>query len=114
MTDTYDAEKAEEALASIASTKAVHPPGLPEPLRFNPKTDVVFSYGPPLPGHANGMVIQAMDIAGQVVLQETFYSIGGGFVLTAAEQEAVASGEHVAGGIPASSYPFPFMTANQV
>lgn len=45
----------------------------------------MFDYRPNLPGHANGMVLMATDAQGDVVLQETYYSIGGGFVLTAAE-----------------------------
>jgi len=102
-------------LSEISSTKTVRPPGLPGlSFGFDPKADVVFNYGPPLPGHANGMVLHALDATGHVVLEETFYSIGGGFVLTAAEQEAVVSGESAAGGKPDLSYPFPFVTASQV
>jgi L-serine dehydratase len=41
----------------------VTPPGLPR-LRFDPETDLVFDYGPPLPGHANGLVLRAYDEAG--------------------------------------------------
>ena len=82
--DTYDAAKAEAALARIAETHLVEAPGLP-PLQFDPKADLTFDYGPALPGHANGMILKATDGEGDVILQETYYSIGGGFVLTAAE-----------------------------
>jgi L-serine dehydratase len=41
----------------------VTPPGLP-PLKFAPDTDLDFDYGPPLPGHANGMILRAFDTAG--------------------------------------------------
>jgi L-serine dehydratase len=54
-------------------------------LAFDPGRDLVFDYGPALPGHANGMILKATDAQGDVILQETYYSIGGGFVLTAAE-----------------------------
>ncbi len=81
---TYNAEAAETVLAQIASTGEITPPDLPS-LKFNKKEDLVFDYGPNLPGHANGMVVMATDAQGDVVLQETYYSIGGGFVLTAAE-----------------------------
>ena len=63
------------------------PPGLP-PLAFDPARDLIFDYGPALPGHANGMILKATDAQGDVILQETYYSIGGGFVLTDAEQAA--------------------------
>ena len=81
---TYNAEAAETVLAQIASTGEITPPDLPS-LKFNKKEDLVFDYGPNLPGHANGMVVMATDAQGDVVLQETYYSIGGVFVLTAAE-----------------------------
>ncbi|WP_343081281.1 L-serine ammonia-lyase [Ostreiculturibacter nitratireducens] len=86
--DSYDAEKAEATLKSIAETGMVTPPGLPA-LRFNPESDLVFDFGPSLPGHANGMILMATDAQGDVILQETYYSIGGGFVLTEAEHAAV-------------------------
>ncbi|MEO8241137.1 MAG: L-serine ammonia-lyase [bacterium] len=84
---TYDAARAEATLATIAQTHQVSPPGLPD-LSFDPKRDLTFDYGPALPGHANGMVLKATDAQGDVTLQETYYSIGGGFVLTEGELAA--------------------------
>ncbi|MGB0425783.1 MAG: serine dehydratase beta chain, partial [Paracoccaceae bacterium] len=82
--DTYDVEKADAALAAINETGTITPPGLPT-LKFYPKDDLVFNYGPALEGHANGMILMATDAQGDVILQRTYYSIGGGFVLTAEE-----------------------------
>ncbi len=82
--DAYDAERAEEALAAIHERGQVEAPGLGL-LRFAPKTDLIFDYGPPLPGHANGLRLMATDAQGDVIAQETYYSIGGGFVVTDAE-----------------------------
>ncbi|SDW30140.1 L-serine ammonia-lyase [Roseicitreum antarcticum] len=99
--ESYEAEAAETALAAVQDTGQVTPAGL-SPLRFDPVRDLVFDYGPALPGHANGMVLQARDAQGDVVLQETYYSIGGGFVLTDAElaqRDAPPTG-------PAVPYPF--------
>ncbi len=101
---TYDNDKAEAALAQIAATKAVEPPGLGA-LRFDPKADLVFDFGPSLPGHANGMILRALDAEGDVILEETYYSIGGGFVLTAAE---LAAGAKASSG---PQVPYPFETA---
>ena len=101
--DSYDAEKAEAALAAIRETRVITPPGLPE-LTFDPARDLVFDYGPALPGHANGMVVKATDAQGDVILEETYYSIGGGFVLTAGEMEAAGGARsRVRGDVP---YPF--------
>jgi L-serine dehydratase len=105
----YDAARAEAALVTIHTQKAVQPPGLPV-LAFDPDRDLVFDYGPALPGHANGMILRATDAQGDVILQETYYSIGGGFVLTDAELAE-------AGGARAKAradVPYPFETADEM
>ena len=106
---TYDAAKAETVLEAINATHKITPPGLGE-MAFDPKKDLVFDYGPALSGHANGMILKATDAQGDVILQETYYSIGGGFVLTAAEQAE-------AGGSKAKAradVPYPFETAAEM
>ena len=103
----YDAEKAEAVLAQITRTGEIHVEGLP-PLRFDPKTDLVFDYDHALPGHANGMMLMATDAEGDVTLRETYYSIGGGFVMTEAE---LAAGKDTDEGAPV---PFPFKSAAEM
>ncbi|MDX1785429.1 MAG: L-serine ammonia-lyase [Roseovarius sp.] len=105
--ETYDHEKAEATLEEIRATHTVSPPGLPV-LAFNPKEDLVFDFGPNLPGHANGMILRATDSQGDVILQETYYSIGGGFVMTEAE---LAAGRNTDEGDPV---PYPFKTAAEM
>jgi L-serine dehydratase len=102
--DTYDAEAAEVTLEQIRETHTVTPPGLPE-LAFHPKDDLIFDFGPNLPGHANGMILMATDAQGDVILQETYYSIGGGFVMTEGE---LAAGRNTDEGDPV---PYPFKSA---
>ncbi|HGG06590.1 MAG TPA: L-serine ammonia-lyase [Aliiroseovarius sp.] len=104
--ETYDATQANAALARISAEHRVHPDGLP-PMAFAPERDLVFNYDTPLPGHANGMVLMATDRQGDVVLQETYYSIGGGFVVTQAEQAA----EKLLDRRDAASHPYPFDNA---
>jgi L-serine dehydratase len=82
--DTLDPDEAERLETDVRARKRLRPPGLPE-LDFDPDADLIFDYGPPLPGHPNGMVLKAFDRAGALCLEETYYSIGGGFVATAAE-----------------------------
>ncbi len=55
-------------------------------LWFNYEKDLIFSKEF-LPLHENGMQIKAFNVKGETVDEETYYSIGGGFVLTAAELE---------------------------
>ena len=69
--DSYDHDKAEAALAGIRQTHSLHPAGLPA-LRFDPREDLKFDFGPGLPGHANGMILMATDAQGDVILQETY------------------------------------------
>ncbi len=99
--ETYEAEKAEAELARIKQENNVRPDGLPE-MQFHPKDDVIFDFGPALPGHANGLICQGLDGQGDVITQVTYYSIGGGFVLTADE---LAAGQDSETG-PAVPYPF--------
>jgi L-serine dehydratase len=101
-----DLDRAERELAELGGTRMLQPKNLP-PLAFDPYGDVGFDYGPPLPGHANGLVFEALDAQGNVLIAETYYSIGGGFVVTAAERQApalAASGD----GAPT---PYPFGSA---
>jgi L-serine dehydratase len=105
--ESFDAARAEAVLGRIAATGRVAPPGLPE-VAFDPARDLVFDYGPPLPGHANGLVLSAWDAGGHLHLEETYYSVGGGFVLTARElgrPPAAAAGPPV---------PYPFRTAAEM
>ena len=106
---TYDAEQAETALTAITASHSITPPGLP-PLTFDPKRDLTFDYGPALPGHANGMILKATDAQGDVILQQTYYSIGGGFVLTA-EEMADATGKKARAR---ADVPYPFETAQEM
>jgi L-serine dehydratase len=102
--ETYDAAEADAALDRIRRERCTTPEGLPE-MRLDPETDVIFDYGPALPGHSNGMILQATDAQGDVIFSETYYSIGGGFVVTAAE---FGRPDPAAASTPV---PFPFESA---
>ncbi|CAN5794412.1 hypothetical protein BH23PSE1_BH23PSE1_16210 [soil metagenome] len=98
--DTFDAPAAEAALEALAAAKTLRPRDLP-PLAFDPATSIAFDFGPPLPRHTNGLVFEALDARGALHLAATYYSIGGGFVLTERELDRPAA----AGG-PGVPYPF--------
>lgn len=105
--DSYDHTKAEATLAEIRDTHSVKPEGLPV-LHFDPTADLKFDFGPALPGHANGMILMATDAQGDVIYQETYYSIGGGFVVTEGE---LASGKATDEGAPV---PYPFKSGAEM
>ncbi|MGE4610435.1 MAG: L-serine ammonia-lyase [Paracoccaceae bacterium] len=102
---TFEANQAEVTEAAIKSTHKISPPDLGE-LDFNFEKDIVFDYGPPLEGHPNGLILSAYDTSGNLYLRETYFSVGGGFILTAKEMvESDGSPEEPAG------VPFPFRNA---
>ncbi|WP_019954133.1 L-serine ammonia-lyase [Yoonia vestfoldensis] len=105
--DDYDATRAEAELARIKAEHTIAPEGLGV-LRFDPSADLLFDYGPALPGHANGLILSGTDAQGDVITQVTYYSIGGGFVLTADE---LAAGRDTDAG---PAVPYPFRTAAEM
>lgn len=106
---TYDRARAEAALERIAADKCIDAQGLGL-LSFDPARDLIFDYGPALPGHANGMILSALDAQGDVIFTETYYSIGGGFVLTAREAAEAKAAKSSA----RAQVPYPFETADEM
>ena len=107
--ETLDADEAGKILAEVGKTRRVRPPGLPA-CDFDPSADIIFDYGPPLPGHANGLVIKAFDGDGLELRKTTYYSIGGGFVLDADE---LAAGATLCTA-PEVPKPYPFKSAQEM
>ena len=105
--ESYDNEKAEAVMAAMNDTHTLIPDDLP-PLRFDPKTDLIFDYDTQLTGHANGMILMATDAQGDTILSQVFYSIGGGFVMT---EEELAAGKTTDEG---DSVPYPFKSAAEM
>ena len=97
-----DPESIDTVLARMAAQKKAGS------FDFDPAADVIFDFGPALKGHANGMVFRLHTSDGLLAKEETYYSIGGGFVQTAAEREASLTNPNEK---PALSVPFPFADA---
>ena len=49
---------------------------------WDEKEDLLFYRNQALPFHANGMKLSAFDAAGALLCERTYYSVGGGFVIT--------------------------------
>ncbi len=105
--DNFDPDAAKMAEERITTHKIVKPEGHPE-YTFDPATDLIFDYGTILTGHANGMKLWAKDEHGAILVEQIYYSIGGGFVATAEEIEQVEAEQ---GAIP-DEVPFPFKNAD--
>ena len=102
---SYDREVADEALAELATSETIR---LPNGRRVNLSPNAVtVEKGKRLPAHPNGMTF-VLSAGGDDVLSESYYSIGGGIVLTA--------DEHAAGPTKPSDteVPYPFDNAAQM
>src|SRR5690606_6918849 len=55
--------------------------------------DVVFTPRTRLPGHSNAMTLRALDGDGGAVLEQTYYSVGGGFIRRDGEEARITAAE---------------------
>jgi L-serine dehydratase len=78
---------------------------------FFPEKDIIFDQVDSLPEHPNGMVFELSDQTGKVLLSETYFSIGGGFVSTREQIDQVVAPLHMTS---AEQYPFPFDSARSM
>ena len=105
-----DVELADTDLADLSVCKRLpSPPETGLVLSFDPNEDLVFDRGPPLPGHPNGLRFQASDTSGAPYLDQVYYSIGGGFIVT--EEELASRSDGEGSGDEDTRFPFPFGTA---
>ncbi|MBO6893986.1 MAG: L-serine ammonia-lyase [Roseibium sp.] len=113
--DAVDADLAEQRLADLHQSARLAVAKCGE-VAFDPDKDLVFDYGPALPLHANGMKLTALDTAGEPLLSETYYSIGGGFIMTEAELIASEKGpdSDLHEEQEAVGYPYPFGSAAEM
>jgi len=65
-----------------------------------------------LPEHANGMKFIAFDESGEVIAEEEYFSIGGGFILGKEQIQNREESEGISGDSP--NVPFPFKTASEL
>jgi L-serine dehydratase len=108
---SMEPDRVEEVLRQMAERGSLAiTPG--HAVAFNPARDVIFDFGPALKGHANGMVFRILDDDNNSLLQETYFSIGGGFVQTEGERAAsLAAGKSEK---PSLDVPYPFRTAAEM
>lgn len=107
--DAITAQDAESLLVTIKETGFLSL-NKTKQIPFHSEEDLIFDYGPALPGHPNGMILMAYDAEGDLIYNETFFSIGGGFVAT----EAELAGEEGPGSLPSNQVPFPFQSAEEM
>ena len=104
---TLENDRADAALATLAQTQRLELPN-GHALRFEEARDLVFDYGPALPGHANGMKMRA-EAGGRLLHESIYYSVGGGFIASEADL-----GRRVDDGVDQSQFPYNFSTAREM
>ncbi|MFD5424085.1 L-serine ammonia-lyase [Streptomyces sp. NPDC127084] len=77
---SVDVETADERVEQIRSSKRISLLGAHE-IGFDFDEDLVLHRRKTLPYHANGMTLWAYDAEGATLLEKTYYSVGGGFVV---------------------------------
>ena len=102
--ESYDRAEADAALERLAASRTIRVGA--RRIGLDPATAIVAERGQRLPKHPNAMRFSLIDASGAGVVAETYYSVGGGFVLTGAEMDAGPVAKSAS-----SEVPYPFATA---
>ncbi|MFO1295734.1 MAG: L-serine ammonia-lyase [Rubrivivax sp.] len=109
--DTVDVEAVPALLAAMRASGRIALLGRHE-IAFDDKRDLVFNRRETLPLHANGMRCIAFDDAGSEIANRTYYSVGGGFVVS---DEVAADGSRLKAIAPDTTVlPHPFHTGEEL
>ena len=104
--ETIGPDTSAQLFAHVQRFKRLRLRGMESTLRFSLDDDLLFHPGA-LPQHPNGMRLSACDEAGVVVFARTYFSIGGGFV--------VSEGEHASASTPVvDDQPLAFSSAAEL
>ncbi len=103
--ETVDVETIAARVELIAERRELHLLGR-HPVVFDPATDIVLCRGERRPEYSNALTLTASDEHGTVLGSDTYFSIGGGFILSEGElgQEPP----------PPPKLPFPFTSAAEL
>lgn len=108
--ETLDPDKADAMVADVYTAKDLRlADGRVIP--FDPETDIVFAYHVLPDLHPNGMKLSAFAANGEVLLEETYYSVGGGFIATAKQLSTPPEDDIVKAG---NEVPYPFASAAEL
>ena len=113
--DTVDPAKIDGLIAAISDTQSLTLRGTSIP--FHGDSDLLFERAQMYPpgvdanrSHPNGMRFTAFDQTGAILAQSIFYSVGGGFIVSAAELARDPEEKAVS----PRSVPYPFRSAQQL
>jgi len=105
--ETVDIDGYEQRVATVRTHGELLLSGK-RPITFADDTDLVLHRRRSLPAHPNGMTFHAFDRQGAVVAHQTFFSVGGGFVV---DEDATGADRVVQDDTPVR---YPFDTAGEL
>ncbi len=106
--ETVDTDSVPERMRVMVAGKKLNLGGR-RFLDFDFDQDVVFYRRKALPGHPNGMIFSAFNEAGDCLQQNTYYSVGGGFVVNPDAEAGVTPIVE-----DTTPQPFPFTTGAEL
>jgi L-serine dehydratase len=107
--DTTNPDAIEPLIDHIRTQNRIRLAGKVE-VPFQEATDLLFHMDLALQRHPNGMRLSAFDDEGQKLAEETYYSVGGGFVVNEAEAET----GHAGANEPLHPIPYDFISAAEL
>ncbi|HLL17447.1 MAG TPA: L-serine ammonia-lyase, partial [Rubrivivax sp.] len=109
--DTVDVEAVPQLLADMRAHGRLTLLGR-HAVRFNEMLDLRFHRSESLPFHANGMRFTAFDEGGAAIVSRTYYSVGGGFVVS--DEVAADGSKHKVIAPDTTLLPLPFHSAEEL
>jgi L-serine dehydratase len=109
--DTVDVETIPQQLEAIRNSARLSLAQGPS-IAFDERADLVFHRRETLPFHANGMRLHAFDAAGAELAAHTYYSVGGGFVVS--DEVAADGSRHKTIAPDTTVLPLPFHSAEEL
>ena len=97
--DTLDLAEAEAVLRGAHEQRMLPLAGR-RSIAFDPAADIVFDYVTPPTNHPNTLKLAAFDAGGAVVAEETWLSVGGGFIVRDGEALADGRGGDLSAAVP--------------
>ena len=105
--DHIDPDYAVQLIKNIRASRQLQLAGN-HAIPFEEESDLLFLMEDSLPQHPNGMTITAFDAAGLVIHRNSYFSVGGGFVLCEEEVKQPAA------AIAPVNIPYPFENAKEL
>lgn len=103
-------ENLDELIEKIWSKKSVSVQGSGS-CNFSPKSNIIFDTKNSFKQNPNGMIFELINSSKEVLLTQTFFSIGGGFIVTAKEIE---NGDRPTRKRGKSKHPYPFNNSKEM